>query len=248
MEPALGDGLFAASVEAPPGVVAGSNSLSGTFVAYTPQTLMTAAPVTPSLGSCYATESLVSPNPALPAPGDALNAGAMLQGTGPGVSLVASLVSPGSYFGNATNADLLAGSYSVAGSGGSDISPFQVSFTLPAAGQWTNSSDYTSPSVLTGRPLTFRWTGGAPNTYVKIQVSSAGVTLATSITCTAAASIGNFTVPDYLTRLLVQGEGAMSLEFANMPSPFSASGLDLGVLTAGTSSVMAVNFQTPAAQ
>ena len=241
-------GQIGVEYQAPPGMPAGTDSLTGTFVAYTPQTLMTSAPVNPSRGSCYATESLVSPMPAAGAQGAALNAGAAIQSTGPGVSLMAPSVSPGSYFGSASPANLFAGGYSISGFGGPDVSPFQGGFTLAQPGTWTNPSDYGSAFLTTGQPFTFRWTGGDPNGYVSIQLSSANVTLAASIVCNAAASPGSFTVPNYLTALLVQGEGTISVGFAGAPAAFSAPGLDVGIVTAGTNSVLSVNFQTPPAQ
>lgn len=241
-------GQIGVAYQAPPGMPAGTDSLTGTFVAYTPQTLMTSAPVNPSLGSCYATESLVSPMPAAGAQGAALNAGAAIQSTGPGVSLMAPSVSPGSYFGSASPANLFAGGYSISGSGGSDVSPFQGGFTLAQPGTWTNPSAYGSAFLTTGQPFTFRWTGGDPNGYVNIQISSVNVTLAASIVCNAAASPGSFMVPNYLTALLVQGEGTISVGFAGAPAAFSAPGLDVGIVTALTNSVISVNFQTPPAQ
>ena len=161
---------------------------------------------------------------------------------------MAPLVSPGNYFGDMSPASLFAGAYSISGSGGPDVGAFQGNFTVPPQGQWTNTSDFSSPFVTTGQAFSFRWTGGDPNGDVTIRLSSSSATLTTMIVCNAPTSPGTFTVPNYLTRLLVQGSGNVSLGFASTPAAFSAPGLDAGTLTTRATTVVPINFQTPAGQ
>lgn len=240
-------GQITVEYQAAPGTPNGSDTLTGTFFDYTLQSLTATAPVNPSLGTCYATETLSAAS-APTSQGTAMNAGAFIQSTGPGGSLMASSVSPGSYAASTNPANLPAGPYSIFGSGGPDVGLFLSNFTVTAAGQWTNPSDYSSPTITTGKPFTFTWTGGDPNGYVSIQVSSTNAVLATSIVCNAAASSGSFTVPAYLTSLLIQGQGNVAVGFASAPSAFSAPGLDAGTLTPIANSVLPVNFLTPPSQ
>lgn len=239
-------GQVSLSHESAPGTLNGTNTLSGTFAAYTPQTLMTAFPVNPSLGSCYATQSLIAPNPAVPPQGESLNAGPGITSTGPSGALPAAQIGSGKYLGSASPADLLAGPYALTSSGGADVGALQSNFTVAAPGQWTNTSDYTAP-IATGQPLTFRWTGGDPNGSVRVQITASSTTLSTSIVCNAPATAGSLTVPAYATRLLVQGGATISMTFSGASSSFAASGLDVGVITSGTSAILQTSFRTPPA-
>jgi hypothetical protein len=55
------------------------------------------------------------------------------------------------------------------------------------------------------------------------------------------------TVPAYETRLLVQGGGTISMTFSGASTSFTASGLDVGVITSGTSAILQTSFRTPVA-
>jgi hypothetical protein len=70
-------------------------------------------------------------------------------------------------------------------------------------------------------------------------------TLSSSIICHVPASAGGFTVPDYLTRGIVQGQGTISVGSFRAPALFNASGLDVGTVTAGASTVIQTSFRTP---
>ncbi len=231
--------------QTPAGASAGSATLSGSFISYTPQTLMMApAAVNPSAGACYMTQSVVNSDPSLLPHGDALNAGFNFMTSGPSGSFVANWVSPGNYMSDVAPTALRAGIYAVSGAGGPDIGPLQANFTVAPAVQWTNAGDYPA-MVRTGQPMTFRWTGGDSSGFVTIRIASASVTLSTSIVCNLPASLGTFTVPDYLTRTIIQGPGTISLGSFNTPASFSAAGLDVGDFTAQSSTVVQTSFQLP---
>jgi uncharacterized protein (TIGR03437 family) len=232
--------------QAPAGGGSGSDTVNASFASYLPQTLaMAIAPVTPAPGSCLLTESSVNADASALPHGAPLNAGGSILVNGAGASLIADWQSPGVYSGTLALAGLAPGVYSISGGGGPDVGAPQGSVTVPPPVQWTNAADYTISAVATGQPMLFRWTGGDGNAYVAIHIGSSNATLAMAIDCTVAASAGSFTVPAYLTRAIVQGQGSLSVGSFLAPAPFSAPGLDVGTVTAGTSSTLQPNFQTP---
>ena len=227
------------------GISAGADSLTGTFSSYSAQTAMsTAVPLNPSLGSCYAVEAPVDFDFGSLPHGDALNAGFQITASGP-MSLIAPSISPGNYFVNVIPADLPAGNYAVSGAGGADIGVFQGNLAVPAAVQWSNSADFSSSVIRTGQPLVFKWTGGDPAGYVKVQILASNTALQMELQCNAAVSAGSLTVPDYLTRALPQGQGILVVSAYTMPSAFTAPGLDVALVRAGSATTMQVNLQTP---
>ncbi|HYW43574.1 MAG TPA: hypothetical protein VE959_12005 [Bryobacteraceae bacterium] len=232
--------------QTPAGGSVGSDTLTASFLAYSPQTLVMAqAPVNPSAGSCYLTESPVNSDPSALPHGDGLNAGFSVLASGPGASLTAESVSAGNYAANMTPAGLSPGVYSVSGSGGPDVGAIRGSVTVTPPAAWSNASDYTTSIVTTGQPMAFRWTGGDGSGYVAIAMNSVSATLSMSLVCNVPASMGSFTVPAYMTRSIVQGQGAISVGSFTTAGSFSASGLDVGAVTAGASQVVQANFVTP---
>ncbi len=227
------------------GATTGSNTLSASFVSYTPQMLAAAYPaVNPAAGSCYLAESRTDFDPSLLPHGDPLNAGFGVMTSGLAGSLTADWVSPGNYESSMSPASLPAGVYALSGAGGPDIGPMQTSFTVLPAVAWTNSADYATP-VQTGQSLPFRWTGGDAGSFATIWLSSSSANLTTSIRCNVPASAGSFTVPDYLTRTLVQGQGTVSVGSFSPATVFTATGLDTASVTSGTATVVRTSFQTP---
>ncbi len=138
------------------------------------------------------------------------------------------------------------GAYSFASSGGTDVGPLQGTFTVGAPVQWTNSTAFTAGPIPIGQPLLFQWTPGASGTYVKIAIRADSATLETSIVCNQPAASGSFTVPDYLARTILQGTASVSLGSFTVQHAFTAaSGLDAGIVTAGTNTTVQANFQLP---
>jgi uncharacterized protein (TIGR03437 family) len=232
--------------QTPAGGSAGSDTLTASFLAYSPQTLVMAqAPVNPSAGSCYVTESPVNSDPSALPHGAGLNAGFNVLVSGPGASLTAESLSTGNYSTSMSPAGLSPGVYSISGSGGADVGAIRGSVTVTPPVAWSNASDYTTSIVTTGQPMAFRWTGGDGSGYVAIAMNSASATLSMSLVCNVPASLGSFTVPAYMTRSIVQGQGAISVGSFTTQGSFSAPGLDVGLVTAGVSRVAQANFLTP---
>ncbi len=227
------------------GATAGSNTLSASFVSYTPQVLAAAhATVNPSAGSCTLTESTVDFDPSLLPHGDPLNAGFGVMANGLPGPMTAEWISPGQYSGTTTPATLPAGVYSLSGAGGPDIGPIQANFTVAPAVEWTNASEYSAP-IQTGRALAFRWTGGDGASFATIRIQSVSATLATLIVCNVPASAGNFTVPDYLARTMVQGQATVSVGSFSAAGTFPTTGLDATWVVTGARKAVRTSFQAP---
>jgi hypothetical protein len=98
------------------------------------------------------------------------------------------------------NFKLIAGQYTLAGTGGHDIGPFTTSITL---GPPLNLVGGLPSSVDRSAGLTLTWTGGNPSDVVEITGSSSvtsgwspdQITDSWSFRCTTSAGAGTFTVP-----------------------------------------------------
>jgi uncharacterized protein (TIGR03437 family) len=224
----------------------GSNSFSATFSSYTPQVLTTAVDtINPTAGTCYVSETPVGLDPSSLPHGDPLNPGFAIVVGGP-VNMSATAASPGNYAVSMSPAALPAGNYAVTAQGGPDIGSFRAAIAIGSGIQWTNPSDFSGSVVPTGQTMTFRWTGGDSGSYTSIQITSASTDLKTSIQCNVPSLAGAFTVPSYLTRTIVQGQGSIAVGWFGQAVPFSAQGLDVARVVAGLSTVQNVNFQMPA--
>ena len=224
-----------------------SETLTGSFLRYSTQGL-TAAPVPlhSSAGACYETETAIDPGAQTVSYADPLNAGAVVRLNSPAGLLALQNVSPGSYSFSLQPPGTFQGAYSIVSTGGSDIGPLQGSFTVGAPVQWTNPAAYTAGPVRIGQPLLFQWTPGASGTFVKIAIHATSATLDMSIVCNLPAASGSFTVPDYLARTILQGIASVSLGSFTVQHAFTASsGLDAGIVTAGTNTTVQTNFQLP---
>ena len=130
---------------------------------------------------------------------------------------------------------LAPGAYTVTGTGGSDIGPFQGTITVHALP--TLVSPMVSPqspaNVTRSNGMTVAWTGGDPDGAVEIEIASSpdnGSTDGAMAMCTAPAAAGSFTVPAYILQALPAGNFA-GFRFSSPETygpPFTASGLGLG--------------------
>ena len=140
------------------------------------------------------------------------------------------------------------GNYSFGnGSGGADVGPFSLTFTLPPALVWTNSASISTVQRSQGQLIT--WTGGDPHSTTAISgssfVSTASAYLIGSFYCVAPTSDQRFTIPPYVLLTLPASPAMMSAQLASFSSlgigssgvyvPFMASGLDYGVFAASVS-------------
>jgi len=107
----------------------------------------------------------------------------------------------------------LGGTYTLTGSGGTQVSPFTVSATLPNSLMVTNWDSITAINRAT--PLTINWTGsGFDLLLITITgvATSGSTTTDVSITCPLAASLGSYTVPAAaLASLPVTSTGFLSV-------------------------------------
>jgi uncharacterized protein (TIGR03437 family) len=133
------------------------------------------------------------------------------------------------------------GSYTFAGTGGSQVGSFSVSVAYTSPLVWTNSSSISSVTRVGGQPIT--WTGGASGSYVYIGGSSSSSSASASFVCYAPVSAGSFTVPPYVLLALPAGSGTLSVENITTPVSFSASGLDYGIAFAGVGFSISPSYQ-----
>ncbi len=189
----------------------------------------------PSLGSC-----LVSPpssgvsaqvTPSLPVP---LDAGPVLNVSGPKGTKQIPLRSPGNYFQQfSTNSSqiqyLQPGNYTVDnGAGGADVGPFRVNLTTPPP--------FTSALQLSATAVTVTWRGGDPTGYVTIRGFTAPTPPAVSgaqFVCTERVSAGQFTLPPAVLLSLpanfATSTSGRSISLSYLPvATFRATGLDVG--------------------
>jgi len=126
------------------------------------------------------------------------------------------------------------GTFTFTGSGGKDVGPFTATVTYSNPMTWTNQSSLAS--IDRSQPATVTWTGGDTPGYVLITGTStspqnsngANGPVSAGFNCLAPVAPGQFTVPPYIMLGLPAGTGALSVENATTPVPFSASGIDFG--------------------
>jgi uncharacterized protein (TIGR03437 family) len=234
-------------------IATGNDSLLGYFGNYPLNSLIRSygGYYGPSIGSCLAYEvggtsietALVDPiQPTY------LNAGADLTITGPGGTKTIP-VSSGGYFAAdlavAPSTYIQPGSYTATnGSGGSNVTAFNWSLTLPAYVVPTNIPT----TVNRAQDLTLTWTGGSGLSVASIfLISGVPVALPVSswvfIVCDADASAGTFKVPSAILNLLpANGYGSsnpiergVNVSIAGIPeATFTVAGspgLDAGIFT-----------------
>ncbi len=221
---------------------------AGTFTSYTPVQLnATASPFgVQTVGTCtvsYTRGGSVAATAVLP---KTLDAGSAIKVSGPGgvqnitKSVAAGQISYTGVFGTpgTTSTYLNPGTFTITGSGGTDVGAFTAVLTNPAPINWTNKDAITSITRSAGQTIT--WTGGDANTQVLIGGTSSNGNAADSIgatfQCIAKATDGSFTIP--ATTLLslppsvqVAGVEVSALYVAANTAPvlFNASGLDYGI-------------------
>jgi hypothetical protein len=193
------------------------------------------------------------------ATGVLLDAGARLTLNGPGASNVAMNKDANSYnatlyssgfggFGGSGQPTIVAGTYSVAGTGGADVGAFNTSIAVPGTFTWTNQANLPD-SIPRSSNLTITWTGGGEGLVSITGIS--GSTLAGGSTenpiidagvfaCTAPASAGNFSVPSsvlqQLPAIAATSETGIGMLLVNaIPDPSKNQGVFTAPLTAGGS-------------
>ena len=148
----------------------------------------------------------------------------------------------GSYGGTLSNTGnfLAPGTVTVSAPGGADVKAFSVPVTVPAMPTQTSPTpDSPNPfTVARSNGLTVNWTGGAANTYIKLdgfnQTDNVGA-LGASFTCIVPASQGTFTIPAYvLLALPASGQftfGGLDFRPAILPGSLPGTGLNITQVT-----------------
>jgi uncharacterized protein (TIGR03437 family) len=227
-------------------VAGGNDKLEAGFATYSLNNLVRSwgGGSSGSIGACVAYEELGSSlSPIDPVQESFLNTGSQLTLTAHGDAIKVPATSTGFYTATlATEPSVYIepGQFTVEnGSGGSQVSAFQWTLTLPDPVVPTNIP----ASVNRSENLTLTWTGGANFSVVSIFLFS-GVPVATSetayveILCTAEASSGKFTIPSAVLELLspsgfgAQGKPGVDVQIAGVPLiRFTGEGLDAGVFS-----------------
>jgi uncharacterized protein (TIGR03437 family) len=123
------------------------------------------------------------------------------------------------------------GTFTFSGSGGADVGPFTASLTISNPNfNWTNPS--AAATIDRTQGLLYTWTGGLPGTYVLLGGVSTGSGVTAGYSCKVAVEAGQFTVPSYILLGLPAGSGGASIQQHDTDSSFSATGLDVGGISA----------------
>jgi len=250
---------------------------SGSFAKYTVGTIGTAGFTTTEIGACYVynlsgtAQQIASGVSATP-----LNAGAQLTLNGPGASNVAMPSSASAGFYSATlyssglnglgasgKPTLAQGTYTITGTGGSDIGAFTASVEFPGALTWTNEDTLPNP-IPRSSPLTVTWTGLTSGVVVitGISFASSGAATLTAtynssvFVCNAPATAGTFTVPVSVLGTLSQVSGDLSsgsfgslsvsagVQPAQFTAPLTAGGnIDQGYFTCSSGATKSTGWQ-----
>ncbi|HET8546672.1 MAG TPA: hypothetical protein VFL57_01635 [Bryobacteraceae bacterium] len=145
------------------------------------------------------------------------------------------------------------GPYTFTSGGGTQVGPINTGMNLTALTEWTNMASIETVTRANGQLIT--WSGGDPNSLVYIGGTSFTGTSAQNIVgasfvCYERASAGRFMIPaSVLLALPRSGTGVLALPGAltvgsyTNPATFTASGLDIGVVTAGATTSKSVTFQ-----
>jgi uncharacterized protein (TIGR03437 family) len=127
---------------------------------------------------------------------------------------------------------LAAGQYTIAGTGGRDVSAFSGTIAFPVLP--TLVSPVNPTTVTRSNGLTVTWSGGSASGNEQILVSSAtdsSFTNGSQALCIPPASAGSFAVPSYVLLALPAGNLAgLQLSPAQVSVPSTATGLTLGLL------------------
>jgi uncharacterized protein (TIGR03437 family) len=203
-----------------------------------------------SVGSCLVINSLQSVSAGTVT---GLDAGTAIAVTGPAglTSLTQIALAPGTYFSAANNGTLPIGFIPTAGGtftfdnggGGKDVAHFNASLNVGPVLNWTNQASITS--VTRTQPVNVTWTGGAAGTFVSISGGSStttGKSFTVSFTCIAPVAAGQFTVPVNVLLALPAGTGSLSVSDSGNFQTFTASGLDLGIVSGSSSTSKTLGY------
>jgi len=135
---------------------------------------------------------------------------------------------------------LVPGSFTATGNGGADVAPINATLAVPASPTLLTPQPSNNLTVTRANGMTFTWNPNGSNGHVEIQVASATdntFNLGGLVVCIAPASAGTFTIPPYVMLALTPSkftniEFGPGTVFAAATAPFTAKGLDIGLIQA----------------
>jgi uncharacterized protein (TIGR03437 family) len=219
--------------------------------------------VPPAIGTCLVRTFRAGDVAADPVSGIGLNAGPVINISGPKGAKQLPQTTPGYYsatlsgsfnpFGPSTDY-LDAGSYSINNAGGSSgpntVGAFQLNHVIPPNLVWTNQDSITAVNRAQG--VTVNWTGGSANGYVGIYGSSTNLanTAGASFVCFASAAAGSFTIPTSILLALppsspsaLDSSSFLAVGSISPPTRFTATGIDLGFVNSSVQTAKTVPYQ-----
>ena len=141
---------------------------------------------------------------------------------------------------SASGTFLVAGNYTVTGSGGADVGPFTANLTIPASPKLISPASSNNLTITRSNGLPVTWNPNGSTGHAEIQIVSATdntFNTGSTAVCTVPASAGNFTVPPYVMLALPPNnfnffELSPGTVSATAEAPFMAKGLDIGFIEA----------------
>jgi uncharacterized protein (TIGR03437 family) len=128
---------------------------------------------------------------------------------------------------------------------GGEVGAIDVTIDVGSSFVWTNQTGLTSIDR-TG-PITVAWTGGDPGGWIEIAgITTPDFSNGGAFRCLASASDQKFTIPpSVLLNLPPAAQSAFSMLSVQPVSsaPFTASGLDTGIVTAAIANLLVVQYQ-----
>jgi hypothetical protein len=224
-----------------------SEAASGGVFSFTPAewTILNSGPV---FGACRLYDRTYPQDGRDPGnPDSTLNAGTKLTLTGQnlapgfGLGIVPQTLGPFYSSASLTQGTFSNSSYTIGGTGGTDVGPFSSTTVFPASFNATNFGNITV--INRSQPLTFTWTGTGIDTVgivIGSSLTAGGVVHLTTLTCNAPSGPGSYTVPQAaLATLLPAGVtgsnfGVVSITGTNTQGKYTANLTKGGQLDLGT--------------
>ena len=169
----------------------------------------------PKIGACTVLHEVYPVGSKEPsAPDSTMDAGSTLTLTGPNgsIALTKSVQALGPFYSGSLSSITPGGTYTLSGTGGSQIGPFSIAAKFPTSFTVTNMSSLTT--VNRTQPLTINWTGSGFDT-VEIQFNTTTETSTTvnllGLNCAVPASLGTYTIPAAALAYLSPGSSQMQV-------------------------------------
>ena len=173
----------------------------------------------PKIGSCTILHEVYPAGAKEPsAPDSTMDAGNTLTLTGPSgsITLTKSAQPLGPFYSGSLSSITSGGTYTLSGTGGSQIGPFTIAAKFPTSFTVTNLSSLST--VNRSQPLTINWTGSGFDT-VEIQINTTTETSTTvnglGLNCAVPASLGTYTIPSAALAYLTPGSVQMQVTADN---------------------------------